>query len=51
MNLPKKTEKGSVFVVKAVKVKENIYWVGAVDWDVRNFHGASSFVIILGDWW
>ena len=28
MNLPKKTEKGSVFVVKAVKVKENIYWVG-----------------------
>lgn len=39
MNLPKKTEKGSVFVVKAVKVKENIYWVGAVDWDVRNFHG------------
>lgn len=25
--------------MKAVKIKENIYWVGAVDWDVRNFHG------------
>lgn len=25
--------------MKAVKIKENIYWVGAVDWNVRNFHG------------
>jgi len=25
--------------MKAVKVKENIYWVGAVDLSVRNFHG------------
>lgn len=24
---------------KAVKIKENIYWVGAIDWDLRNFHG------------
>ncbi|MFC1658550.1 FprA family A-type flavoprotein [Candidatus Omnitrophota bacterium] len=23
----------------AVKVSENIYWVGVVDWNVRNFHG------------
>ena len=23
----------------AVKVLENIFWVGAVDWDVRHFHG------------
>lgn len=23
----------------AVQIKENIYWVGAVDWDVREFHG------------
>jgi flavorubredoxin len=23
----------------AVKITENIYWVGAVDWDVREFHG------------
>src|SRR4030066_45300 len=22
-----------------VKVLENIFWVGAVDWNVRNFHG------------
>ncbi|MBU2515678.1 FprA family A-type flavoprotein [bacterium] len=21
------------------KIKEGIYWVGAIDWDVRNFHG------------
>ncbi len=25
--------------MKAKKIKENIYWVGAIDWDVRNFHG------------
>ncbi len=23
----------------AVKIKDNIYWVGAIDYDVRNFHG------------
>jgi len=23
----------------SVKVSENIYWVGAVDWNARNFHG------------
>jgi flavorubredoxin len=22
-----------------VELLENIYWVGAVDWNVRNFHG------------
>jgi len=27
--------------VPAVKILEDIYWVGAVDWDVRNFHGFS----------
>lgn len=25
--------------MKAKKITENIYWVGAIDWDVRNFHG------------
>ncbi len=25
--------------MKAVKIKENIYWVGAIDWKLRNFHG------------
>lgn len=24
---------------KAVKVTENVYWVGAIDWSIRNFHG------------
>ncbi|MFC2097080.1 FprA family A-type flavoprotein [Bacteroidota bacterium] len=25
--------------MKAKKIKDNIYWVGAIDWNVRNFHG------------
>lgn len=25
--------------MKAIKIAENIYWVGAIDWDLRNFHG------------
>ncbi len=24
-----------------IEIKDGIYWVGAVDWDVRNFHGFS----------
>ena len=28
--------------MKPVAVKDNIYWVGAVDWDVRDFHGYST---------
>ncbi|MDD5081557.1 MAG: FprA family A-type flavoprotein [Candidatus Omnitrophica bacterium] len=24
---------------KAIEIKKGIYWVGAVDWDLRNFHG------------
>jgi len=24
---------------QAVQIAEKVYWVGAVDWDVRNFHG------------
>ena len=24
---------------KAIQISENIYWVGAVDWSMRNFHG------------
>lgn len=27
---------------KAVKVSENVYWVGAVDWGIRNFHGYAT---------
>lgn len=25
----------------AVPIAENVYWVGAVDWEVRHFHGHS----------
>lgn len=25
--------------MNALKLSENIYWVGAIDWNVRNFHG------------
>lgn len=25
--------------MKARKISENVYWVGGIDWDVRNFHG------------
>jgi flavorubredoxin len=25
--------------MKPVKLKENIWWVGGIDWDLRNFHG------------
>jgi flavorubredoxin len=25
--------------MKALQIKPDVYWVGAVDWDLRNFHG------------
>ncbi len=25
--------------MKSIKLKENIYWVGGIDWNLRNFHG------------
>ena len=25
--------------MKPIEVKKDIYWVGAIDWDLRNFHG------------
>lgn len=25
--------------MKAAKIKENTYWVGVIDWNIRNFHG------------
>lgn len=28
--------------MKAVQLKEGIYWVGAIDWGIRNFHGYST---------
>jgi len=27
---------------KAVKISENVYWVGAIDWNIRNFHGYTT---------
>ena len=24
------------------EIRENIYWVGGIDWDIRNFHGYST---------
>ena len=26
-------------VFKAEKISPNVWWVGATDWNVRNFHG------------
>jgi len=28
--------------LKAVKISETVYWVGAIDWGVRNFHGYTT---------
>lgn len=28
--------------MKAIRISENVYWVGAVDWSVRNFHGYTT---------
>jgi len=25
--------------MKAIKIKPDIYWVGAIDWGIRDFHG------------
>lgn len=29
-------------VYSAVKVTENVYWVGAIDWGIRDFHGYTT---------
>ena len=29
-------------VYKAVKVTDNVYWVGAIDWTLKDFHGYST---------
>ncbi|MEM2896216.1 MAG: FprA family A-type flavoprotein [Candidatus Bathyarchaeia archaeon] len=28
--------------MKAVKISESVYWVGAIDWSLRNFHGIAA---------
>ena len=27
---------------EAVKLTDNVYWVGAIDWAIRDFHGYST---------
>ncbi|MCB2192178.1 MAG: flavodoxin domain-containing protein [Deltaproteobacteria bacterium] len=29
--------------MKPVEIKDSIYWVGAVDWNIRDFHGYSTY--------
>ena len=29
--------------MKPVKVSESIYWVGAIDWNIRDFHGYATY--------
>jgi flavorubredoxin len=28
--------------MKAIEIAENVYWVGVIDWNVRNFHGYTT---------
>ncbi|NLI73832.1 MAG: FprA family A-type flavoprotein [Euryarchaeota archaeon] len=28
--------------MEAIRVTDNVYWVGAIDWNVRNFHGYTT---------
>lgn len=28
--------------MKALEIKKDVHWVGAIDWDLRNFHGYST---------
>src|SRR5450756_3015787 len=28
---------------EAVKISDHVYWVGAIDWGIRDFHGYSTF--------
>lgn len=30
-------------VMQPVELKKDIYWVGAVDWDIRDFHGYTTY--------
>ena len=29
-------------VFKAVRINDYVYWVGAIDWNIRDFHGYST---------
>ena len=29
-------------IYKAVKLTDKVYWVGAIDWTIRDFHGYTT---------
>ena len=29
-------------VLKAIQISDHVYWVGAIDWNIRDFHGYST---------
>jgi len=29
-------------IYSAVKVTDHVYWVGAIDWTIRDFHGYTT---------
>ncbi len=29
--------------MKAVEIAKDIYWVGVIDWNIRDFHGYSTY--------
>ena len=36
--IPYNTENRRIHM-KAMQIGEGVYWVGAIDWNLRNFHG------------
>lgn len=43
---------------KAVKIKEEVYWVGVLDWDIRKYHGYTldgttynAYIVFGNDKW
>jgi len=34
---------GGKVMKKALKIADGIYWVGAIDWNIRDFHGYSTY--------
>ena len=29
--------------MKPIEIAKGIYWVGAIDWNIRDFHGYSTY--------
>ncbi|HJK84329.1 MAG TPA: MBL fold metallo-hydrolase, partial [Methanocorpusculum sp.] len=42
-------------MLKAVKIKNGVYWVGAIDWNIRDYHGYTlpgttyNAYLVIGD--